>query len=272
MIFQTGMTAYADAIAEPNDNGFYRKNYESVENIDWRQFMLMEDCSVYDNPIERNTVSELEKGDIISANHSYTADDGSVWVSYLYDEENYTYGWVPTENARLVYDHFSFVEEHENELDDYSGELDGYQPEEQVIIWKYPRSAEYSEVWDKETWNNWFYGGSVFSVGDLARYSWTDENGDKWIYFSYMPDGWVYLPEPESGDIDRLPDIVVMNDASDISAETPASENYSAVEYGAVLDTLPEQGQSGGDMKLPIILACICAAVSAGIIIAVKKR
>lgn len=279
----------ADIIAQPYRNGFYDVYYDECDfDSDVRRYIVMTECNVMESPLATNTVRTVEAGSFMDINVFYTDKDGVRWgYDYAYSlspgitgfDEPLS-GWVKMENLQVKYDHISFVEEHKQELAKYEGQLDGYIPESSVYLWTYPGSGEAANIIEPYCW---FPEEYIFTLKQVAMYTYTDTDGKVWIYLSYGPQGWVYLDDPEKDLRDTAP--------QPASPEEPPETSLSVTSEGAALtgstagitsieaaaDPIPEPSTPipetrTNDFILPLVLAAVAAAAAGTVIAATKKK
>ncbi len=258
--------AAADVIMEPFSNDFYSENMEDCKYIYWRRYTVINDCELLESPLGSDVIKELKAGEVITLDFSYTDKDGNVWGSYLFDFDNDFYGWVRMSDTELIYDRYSFDEDHSEEYVEYSGEFDDYKPENQVVLWTYPGSGEISFISKAE---NWFTDPGYFlSFGESADKVYTDENGDKWIFFGYNYWAWVYLPDPESESINGVSTEFTQTIPTDIQT-TYMSEDIENMREAAAKTISPD---TAGSFGLPIGIAAAAAAVSGVSLMLLRKK
>lgn len=213
MLAVSAFSVSADVINEPNDDGFYSENYMQCEYIHTRYYTVKKDCFLYTNPNMDKRIMKINEGDVIIIDFSYSDDEGRVWGSHCYKNENFEYkcGWLDMANVEVIYDHYSFCEEHEDEIGRYNGEINDYTPVNSVKMWEYPADDEIKYDIPADRWfNEEFY----WSVEQQAVKTWADETGDLWIYIidvDYQYTGWISLNS-------------FMNDSAAVSSETSVTE------------------------------------------------
>lgn len=215
----------------------------------YRYFLVTSDCKVYDKYDYRNEVAALSKGDIIGIKEIYIEQDGTKMGIYFYDGDHR--GYVDMYRTDLIYDHFSFMEEHEDELSDYDGELDDFEPNGQTVLWLSPLSNAYSEIVSEDEWKN----GTWLDNIKFRSKIWTDENGGKWAYLGYGAFSWIYLPDPAAIDIPERESYFLASDSKS-GADTEVS--------GVRIENSP-------DMTIPVILAGAAVIASAVVIFAINQ-
>ena len=270
-----GAVVSADVIAVPIGDVFFDDNEEHCEYIKLRRYIITEDCILYNNPTDKKEISNLVKGQVIAADFSYTDENGDVWINWCYDRDNDKYGWLRYDCAEVIYDGYSFEEEHEKEYADYEGEMGSFKPEKQVVIWSYPNSGEILSICEAQYW---FTDPDYFlTVDENADYTWTDENGEKWIYFGYGFNGWVYLSDPETETVNGKKGQKLSyysEEDADINIMLGHSgEDSHRSNVEASLDNSsdnPETKTAG--FALPIALAAGVCGISAGAIYRTRKK
>lgn len=255
--------AAADVIDEPYANEFYRENMEKCKYIYQRKYTVLKDSDILKSPMENDIIMTVKAGDVIVIDWLYTDDIGNEWGSYCYNNTELSYGWVPMENVELIYDRYSFDEDHSEQYAKYDGEFDDYKPEKQVVLWTYPNSGEISSICAAEYW--FTDPGYFLTVHENADNTWTDENGDKWIYFGYGLWAWVYLPDPESETIDG-----VQGNIAESSSVTAQETVDTYIRRDAVESTLSPETQNS--YAFPIGIAAAAAAVSGAALYLLRKK
>ncbi|MGN1101742.1 MAG: hypothetical protein ACI4RG_06085 [Huintestinicola sp.] len=275
LIAFSGVNAFADAIAEP-DNSFYRSNFKECEYINWRQYEVTEDSSLLRSPLRDNISGYVKKGDIVNVGFTYTDDEGIVWGCCSFWEytgsDRSKDGWVEMSKLSEIYNVFTFIDEHESEIIDYSGELDEYIPKDKVVLWKYPFSEECVSVKAE----NWYTKADYPFTNKIADKCWTDENGNMWVYSCrWVSKGgnrydncWVFLSAPEATDLSSFGIDISANEGTAVSGQLMTDEETLAA-YNAAVDSL-----NGGESAylLPLCLSVGAVAVSALMIKLMKKK
>lgn len=242
----------ADVIDEPFDSGFYSSHYDECRYIDFRRYRISSNCGAYSEPNGKKPEKELKKGEEYYIFYEYFDKKGKRWgcINSGNGERDL---WVSMDNAVPVYDAIAFEEDHSGEFRKYGGELDGFAPEKQTVLWEYPSSERINEIIEAEYW---FNDDMVFTLDDLAGYVYNDNNGDDWVHITYLYNGWIYVPDPESE--------AVRADAVEIAAD----------EYENFIEDVNDEikQDESKDMKLPFLLAAAAAAVSLVLIAILKKR
>ncbi len=158
----------------------------------------------FPNSIRR--IAEYKNGTEFKVVWLYTDENNVVWtVLEDYVEEpikgsksgetqrEYFSGWVRMSDLLLVYDHISFVEEHEKLLVPFEGQINPAHNLADFIYWDYPGSEKINETWFNEH--------IVLEPGDEQfLYAYFDENDRPWVYIEVyhgkLAKGWVYLDDP----------------------------------------------------------------------------
>lgn len=267
--------------------------------IENRYYKVIEDCSVMSSPESNEAVHAAKKGEELNIYRAYTDDKKIRWG--FVEEYN---GWVNMAYLEVIYDTFSFEEEHSKELENYDGELDSFSPDENVYLWSYPMSSDVKNVISESDWNYLFISESDHPV-------YTDENGNKWINIENGL-GWVFLDAPGEKEImnetkngtekttvseasetttsaleeseavsESEPETSSETSSEDTSEETiseTVSETSSEAETSELTDETsteksePSENNNSSSFTLPIILAVSAAAVSAILLFILKKK
>ena len=268
----------ADVLVSPYGDGFYDKYYKECKYINKRCYNVISDCIIQKNPESKKELVSLKKGDTVWVDFSYTDKNGVVWgSSYIQDMDRY--GWLEMKNLQVIYDTYSFMDEHSEEIREYGRELDSYRPTERVVIWEYPFADKPKAAIAADKW--WVGDEAPFT--SIADYSWTDKNGNVWcMSYAYAEKedinkhmGWVFAANPETDDkaqIDRVYENA--SEYDDVSAgigtavsgskgEMPDHDRQSAM--------IKSFAGNERDFTLPVVLTVITAVLSI-VMISIMKR
>ncbi|MGN1107579.1 MAG: hypothetical protein ACI4RH_13105 [Huintestinicola sp.] len=271
----SGISAYADAIAEP-DNSFYRSNYKNCEYIHWRTYEVTEDSSLLRSPLRDNISGYIKKGETVSVGFTYTDEAGVVWGCCSFwerlENERSKDGWVEMTKLSEIYSVFTFLDEHESELKDYSGEFDDYTPKEKVVLWKYPFSEECVSI----KADNWYTKSDYPFTNEIADKCWTDENGNMWVYSGRWvrkdgdtyDDYWVFLHAPEATELSSYGIDISAGEGASVSGQLITEEETLAA-YNRALSSL--NGTESAYL-LPLCLSLGAVILSAVMIKLMKKE
>lgn len=275
----------ADVIVEPT-NDFYWNSPEKCEYIHWRSYTVNKQSVVYLTPKASENPSEhlgsLKKGDVTRVGFSYTDKDGTVWACCTMPDGQD--GWIYMDRLDVIYDAYSFLEEHRDEMRDYNGEIDMYIPEERVVIWEYPFSEKH---WIFEA-ESWYTAEDYPYIDGVADKCWTDPNGNTWVYndcfsskkYDRVDNSWVFLPNLETddrNDLNRAYEEIFYyapeNYAANIGItlmEEPIDERTLEAYENAVQSIM--QAEAEENYTVPVILALSAAALSAVMIAVIGKK
>lgn len=291
-VFAFGGRAFADIIMEPSYNNKFYEVFSDECELEYRvrKYTVVTECDVMMSPISSQTVRTAHEGSVMYMNGFYTDEDGVRWgydYAYSYgDKTDEKSGWVKMENVQVVYDHISFIEEHEAEVTGYNGQLDDFIPQDHVYIWTYPGSGKVISMCAPQ---HWFPEDYAFTIQNTAEHTYIDPEGHEWVYLGYGFEGWVYLDDPESDlgtgiGIDELNQTTFITDEDTEVSDTDISETY--VSMAALVGqngeetsdgvTVPEPAapvpqREGTNFVLPVVLAA-AAAVAAGIVIFISRK
>ncbi len=184
------LPAYADVIVEPMD-GFYEEHKDECEHRNFREYVVNTDAGhaySYSDPEKKTGSKGLSNGEVLGITWVYTDKKGEEWGAYFPENRYEKTQWILLTDLTVVYDSFSFIEEHadgivECEFGAYKAEASEEKP---VIMWKYPGK--------KSDWS-FKYG----DVGEGVSQTYTDENGVVWGYIGYYMGSrnlWICITDP----------------------------------------------------------------------------
>lgn len=233
----------ADVIIEPADS-FYNSHSSEIETNSGRnsrRFELTAETKVYNDP-NGKAVGKLSAGISPYISYYYTDKSGVKWGGYFDYSGNDELLWISLEGVNVVYDNYSFEEEHKDQITDGGAdEYASYKTDKTIYLWEYPGSAE---------------SISLESPPDefmtYVSKTYTDTTRGKWGYIGYIwgESGWIYLDDPTDS--------------------APFGEDVSA---GAMMtESVYEETDSGNSYALPAVLAVGAAGVSAAMAFGMKKK
>ena len=160
--------------------------YEPLSGGVTRQYMIVNECLVYDNP-NNKIVGTLFIDDIITIIAEHTDNNDIQWGCFSVDNEKYNQLWIKMSDCEVIYDNVCFMEEYKAEIIDYNDELTDYSTDKPIYIWTYPNSED--AVIMKQYPPEWT---------TYISKTYTDENGKQWGYIAYIWNnrGWIYLDDP----------------------------------------------------------------------------
>lgn len=238
-----GTSVSADVIYEPADS-FFDSNFDDITRPygnDGRKYTLSADTKVFDDP-NGNESGKLSAGISPSVELYYTDDKGVQWGGYYDYQGEDTLLWISLEGLEVVYDNFSFTEEHKDEITDISSdEYASLREEGTRYIWKYPGSLEFNAMENHPE-----------DFGSYVSRLYTDNSGGEWGYVNYIwgARGWFYLTDP--------------------SDSAPLGEDVSAGIMTSESDFEETESRSG--FIAAAVLAAAAAGGSAVLIVCLKKK
>ena len=272
----------ADVIWEPMEDSFYERHREACTYVG-RQYTANGPDGVvyvYKSPESAEVVETWENGYQVRIGFTYEDSDGIVWGI----NENYTEkcGWMPMEYMEVVYDSISFVEEYAEEIVSQEGQLENYEGEE-FFFWSYPGSKEYISV------TNPVDPGEYDPV---YRSVYTDENGRRWGHVGYFygyRDKWFCIDAPGADYEELYPEGGPQRGNSPEGenrkeAPVPGPEGEEQEDREPAPDPaedLPGTGKrterivpktGGRDVVTAVVMVVATVAVTAGLLIALKRR
>lgn len=218
----------ADMLYEPYKNDFYNSHFAECKYIEWRTYVVLNDCDIYTSPESQEKTDTFKAGDEVIVPYEYYDDEGRRWgCGHIPTDDVWAEDyWFLMDNMQLIYDHISFMEEHKNETRKYNGELNDFYAEKQVVLWKYPFSDRINTVMTPEEWAGYHIDPEEYlSLDNQASYVYNDINGNDWVYLWYYPNGWIYVPDPESDIVKTVENTAVLkeNDGESENVTTAAS-------------------------------------------------
>ncbi len=109
-LLSVGLPVFADVIYEP-PNWFFGKHQDECVYNHNRQYVVNTEeghAYLYYSPETSRTIDGYANGTQWSISHLYTDANGQTWGIILSGE-----GWFRMDDLTVIYDSFSFVEEHE---------------------------------------------------------------------------------------------------------------------------------------------------------------
>ena len=170
--------AFADVIVEP-ENSFYRNHQSECRHQEGRTYLAdgpEGKLALYTAP--NGTVSEtVDNGTAFYCQWVYTDKQGIVWG---FSERHGA--WAPLGYTKVQYDHIAFEEEHADKI--VAGTERTETEYAAVYLYEYPGAANYIELQ---------------GVGLMAEKLYTDEQGRRWGFVSYIygiRNRWFCLDDP----------------------------------------------------------------------------
>ncbi len=225
----------ADVIYEPMCD-FYEAHRDECEYRDYRQYVVNTDVghaySYVDPEVKTGTVG-VRNGEVLAIEWVYRDKSGTEWGAYFFEGSYDEIQWILMSDLTVVYDRYSFMEEHKDEIKDYEkwGEIQEYDVSDgrKITAWQYPGGGRTTEL-----------HGSDGKVYFRVEKTYTDEEGNEWGSISVFgfqgKIGWVCLSDLYGENVKPMPDtdeerpesasIVTVN-GTDISLKaepTPADE------------------------------------------------
>ncbi len=246
MILSFVLPISADVIVEPKDDFFEEHIDECVYN-NFRQYVVNTDkgyAYLYVNPESSSTVKGYSNGEIVRISWLYTDKSGEIWGVLSYET-----GWFRISDLTVVYDGYSFIEDHGNEFEEYAkGSYSIVASEEDpVIVWQYP---------GKKLNHSYTYG----DMEDFISKTYTDNEGTVWGYISYLEGSrnvWVCLSDNKGSIIEDDEETV------DLKADqkTTVIVNGEAIELKKAPVPQDKIPVSDGISKTLIIVGSLVAGV-----------
>lgn len=267
----SGISAYADAIAEPG-NPFYGENFKECTYINLRPFEVLEDSVMLASPLENKVWDSISRGETVRVCVTYTDADGVEWGCCSFFDDDRRDGWVEMSKLSEIYNVFTFLDEHNDEIREYSGESEYFSPEGDVILWEYPFGSSYRYVEGKLI-EKFYSEENYYNVPDKC---WTDNNGNTWLYFRrFIWDSdrcdycWIFLPAPETADLSGIKGLDIASEQGiEVSGQLITEEETLAA-YNAAVSSL--NGTESAYL-LPLCLALGAVILSAVMIKLMKKK
>ena len=196
-------TVYADAIAEPYNNSFYREHSGECVYLGRRFYADDENGYVplLKEPGAKRELERIENGKMIHVMFTYDYN-GEIWgVIEIRTQGSFNPdwldGWILMSQLLLVYDYISFEEEHQDEFYPYYGDYEEIKTAGQIVLWTYPGSGEYVNITPPEKDNN---TGELFKINHVYK----DGQGREWGFSGYWYGGrniWICLSDPADENI-----------------------------------------------------------------------
>ncbi len=228
VILSVGLSVYADVIVEPRDDFFDEHQDECVYNNS-RQYVVNTDkgyAYLYVDPESSLTIKGYSNGEAVRISWLYTDKSGEVWGVLSWET-----GWFRMSDLTVVYDGYSFIEDHGHEFEEYvQGSYNiSVSEDDPVEVWQYPGKRL-----------NFSYGYS--DINGFISQTYTDEEGIVWGYISYLVGSrnvWVCLSGNES-DIIEESEVTVYLKADPVVPEPTPDEKPTVTVNGEVIDLKAE--------------------------------
>ncbi len=180
-----GIPSFADVIVEPKDVFYMTHSDECVYN-NYRQYTVNTEhghAYLYVSPASDMTVSGYPNGANVTVSWLYTDGEGESWG--LVSDGG---GWFKMSDLTVVYDSFSFLEEHDDEMEEYvQGTYSITASDEAPVpMWNYPG----------EKCDTFFYHDDV---AEYVQRTYTDADGNIWgyiVYYMGQRNIWVCMSDP----------------------------------------------------------------------------
>ncbi len=270
MLLFVALPVCADVIVEPRDDFFDEHQDECVYN-NFRQYVVNTDkgyAYLYVDPESNLTIKGYSNGEAVRISWLYTDKSGEVWGVLSYDT-----GWFRMSDLTVVYDGYSFIEDHGHEFEAYvQGSYNiSASEDDPVEIWQYP---------GKRLGFSYDYN----DIGGFISQTYTDEDGIVWGYISYLVGSrnvWICLSGNES-DIIEESEVTVDLKAEPTVTDPAPNEKPTVTVNGEVIDLKAEPvphdqiPANPGHYKTLIIVGVLVGGVvvitAVAIVIYGKKR
>ncbi len=193
MLLALALPTFADVIFEPDGDNFFNEHREECTHGASRGYLVNTAdgyIKLYESPLSDKIVKTHPNGQHLWIEWTYTDATGTVW-GITYHED----GWMRLSELSLIYDVYSFSEEHRAEFVPYvKGSFSLTASEETpVILYDYPGGALYGKNLAEQ------------NLLDLFTDTYTDAEGRVWGHFEayYMgrTNGWVCLSDPYNAEL-----------------------------------------------------------------------
>ncbi len=201
----------ADAIWSPIGDNFYDEHWMECIYSGGRHYQANGEegkVILWDFPNSLWKVAEYENGTEFQVVWLYTDENDVVWTviedfveesipNEKYPHREYFSGWIRMSDLLVIYDHFSFIEEHDKSLTTFDGKIN---PDvlDQYVYWQYPGSEKINETWLE-------YNMPLAPEDVVFPYEYVDENNHSWVYtevgYGKLGKGWIYLDDPTNDKI-----------------------------------------------------------------------
>ncbi len=210
VVISASLPVFADVIIEPLDSFYAAHRDECVYN-NYRQYTVNTaegHAYLYASPESAITVKGYPNGETVTITWIYTDTNGEAWGIESNDS-----GWFLMSDLTVIYDSYSFIEDHKGEMTEYiDGTYSIETSESQLaVMWNYPGNK-----------SDYF-----FNYGNIAEYvqsTYTDESGTVWGNIGYYMGSrnvWVCMSDPYNNSSENEKEEV----SKELKAEpTPDSE------------------------------------------------
>jgi len=197
LIIVPAFSAYADLVAEP-DNDFYNRNRHYIVQLN-RSFYVNASSGfaiMKKAPGERGEIARIENGKTIYLRYSclYNGDFWGLTTVYPESEQGRASdGWIRIDDLLVLYDYIAFDEEHFDEFYNYEGDFEELKSAGAAVLWPWP-GAE-APLWKLEELD-----AEYFQV----LFAYTDEAEREWGFVTYLYGSrniWICLSDPINPEI-----------------------------------------------------------------------
>ena len=249
------LIAYADMVWTPPDD-FYNANSSRCQSLN-RNFYINSEMGylhIKKEPGSETEVGVALNGNIFNVSFTYNPR-GEKWGVIMFTSANgqQVTGWVPMDQLVLVYDKYSFMEDHSSEFYGYSGDYEALFEVDELVFWSWPGSGIITSVHstqDNDLERDWLFASKAYK----------DSEGCEWgliPYFYASRDLWICLSDPSNRDIPAF------NPA-------PVPALWPSVDPA----TIPDTNKPWLSALLPIIILVVVLAIATAVLIRVflKKK
>ena len=193
-----------DMLWEPREDAYFQRHWGECEILQERYYQANGKdgtITMWKQPNTRMKIAEYKNGTEFKVIYLCPDKHDVLWtvVEDYVDinviggtQREYFSGWIIMSDLLLIYDHFSFVEEHENELKEFNGSID-LRDLHKYVYWQFPGSDKVNKTW--------FYDFTQFTAEDVEfLFEFHGENDHPWVYVKVyggrIAKGWIYLDDP----------------------------------------------------------------------------
>lgn len=198
-----------DSLWEPREDTYFERHWGECDILPERYYQADGKdgtITLWKQPNGRLKIAEYQNGTEFRVIYLCPDNHDVLWTvvedyvdtnGFGETQREYFSGWIIMSDLLVIYDHFSFVEEHENELKEFNGSID-LRDLHKFVYWQYPGSKKVNQTW--------FYDFTEITEEDVEfPYEFYGAGNHPWVYVEVhsgkIAKGWINLDNPFNDEI-----------------------------------------------------------------------